>query len=57
MLSLSHCSIETVVYMNIRVQFEGLNLDVLVHDLDGDSDSYENNDSKYALIGKNIEGV
>jgi len=49
--------IETVVYMNIRVQFEGLNLDVLVHDLDGDGDSYENNDSKYALIGKNIEGV
>lgn len=43
-------SVETVVYLNIRVQNEGLNRDVLLGDLYGVAP--EGKDVNYALIEK-----
>ena len=40
-------SIETVVYLNIRVQQEGMNHDVLQKDLDGEE---SDGSSKYAPV-------
>jgi hypothetical protein len=46
-------SAETVVYLNIRVQHEGLNHSVLVRNLDGDTPDQK--ESKYALVKRSAE--
>ena len=51
-LILCFCSLSTVVYLNVRIDREGMNRDVLVRDLQGGRgrDPVSDNDMQYNLV-------